>query len=217
MSSTKQLQKIAQELQSVLADCQQDLVKPFQMGQAMEKVLEMVGNSITFLEEETKRTFDDPDLPKAIEVQKKRYQAAERKIERFFELNPEFLELKKKAEVLEKRYEAYKEDRAKLEAISQRSEILERKMQELLDIAQKEEEYKKLLEDYQLHYEVNEKILQSMLKYNSTSPKEDVQRVSQEIKLMLEKFDQFLAHLIQVREKLPVYELKIDEAKLQSE
>lgn len=202
MSSTNQLQKIAQDLSSVLANCQNDLVKPFQMGKAMEQVIDIVNHAITFLESESKRTFDDPDLPEEIQKQKKKHRSVEQKIERFYEKNPEFEEELKKAEDLEKRYETLKKGRAKLEET-------ERKIKEIEDLAKEAEVYRTNYERYQAHYAENEQLLKNILKHNPTIPKEDVQKVSNEIKQMLGQFDQFLTHLIEVRDKLPIYELKV--------
>lgn len=210
MNSNNQLQKIALDLPEVLKSCQNDLVKPFQMGKAMELANDIVKYAVSFLEAESKRTFDDPDLLEEIEKQKKRHRSVEQKIELFIEKNPEFEEELKKAEDIEKRHKALKDNHAKYKEIVKRNEDLERKIKEIEDLGNEAEVYKSNCERYQAHYAENEQLLQNILKYNSTSPKEDVQNVSNEIKRMLGQFDQFLTRLIESRDKLPIHELKVD-------
>lgn len=210
MSSTNQLQKIALDLPYALKSCQNDLVKPFQMGKAMELANDIVKHTVSFLEVESKRTFDDPDLLTEIEEQKKRYRLSEEKFDLLLQENPEFHEEIRKAEDSEKKLKTLTDDIAKLKVSFKLNEELERKMHEFQDLSKKAEEHKAQYENYQLHYAENEKLLQNMLKYNSTSPREDVQNVSNEIKRMLEQFDEFLTHLIKSRDKLPIHELKVD-------
>jgi len=193
------------KMQVILPDVESKLKKPYEMGEFMEELNTLVKSIIDFLEIQTKRTDDDYDLVSEINRQAQRYKIAKERYDKLVENTPKLKEKKEQAEEAE----------AKL---SELEKIITDKGTEYDDIKNRIEGYKELikeidikhnanLEIYKTHLEANDMIFAKMNNYNAINPKDDVQKMSNEISIKLKEFDDLLVSFINVRDKLAVHEL----------